>query len=142
VRDAPPGARAVATLMVVTALGTAAFWIGFFAGGNALHSSEGDVYRAFEQSFPVADGWMAACALAAGIGLLVRRRWAVLAGVAAGSALVFLGLIDTTFDFEQGMYGRHSAAMAVEAAINAFCLTVGPFAIWWFWRYRDALVAS
>jgi len=142
VRDAPPGAGAVAMLMLVTALGTAAFWIGFFAGGEALHSSATDVYRAFEHSFPVADAWMAAWALAAAVGVLGRRRWAVLAGVAAGSALVFLGLIDTTFDVEQGMYARRSAAMAVEAVINVFCLTVGPFAVWWFWRYRGALAPS
>ena len=141
-RERPPGARAVATLMVVTALGTAAFWTGFFAGGEALHSSATDVYHAFEHAFPVADAWMAACALAAGVGVLMRRRWAVPAGVAAGSSLVFLGLIDTTFDVEQGMYGRHSAAMAVEAVINVFCLTAGPFALWWFWRYRAALDPS
>src|SRR5262249_27041752 len=116
--------------MIVTALGTAAFWIGFFAGGEALHSSGTDVYRAFEHPSPAADAWMATCALAAGVGLALRRRWAVLAGIAAGSALVFLGLIDTTFDAEQGLYGRRSAAMAVEAVINVFCLTVGPFAVW------------
>ena len=62
-RDAPPGARVVTALMLVTALGTAAFWIGFFAGGEP----------------PI---------------------------------------------------------------INTFCLTVGPVAIWWFWRYRDALAPS
>jgi len=142
VRDAPPGAGVVAMLMLVTAFGTAAFWIGFFAGGEALHSSASDVYRAFEHSFPVADAWMAAWALAAGVGLLMRRRWAVLAGIAAGSAFVFLGLIDTTFDVEQGMYSRHSAAMAAEAVINVFCLTVGPVAVWWFWRYGDALSSA
>ncbi|HLY39142.1 MAG TPA: hypothetical protein VKU61_13950 [Candidatus Binatia bacterium] len=141
-RDAPPGTGAVAMLMLVTALGTAAFWFGFFAGGEALHSSASDAYRAFEHAFPAADGWMAAWALAAGVGLLMRRRWAVLAGVVAGSALVFLGLIDTTFDVEQGMYAQRSAAMAVEAVINVFCLTVGPFAVGWFWRYRDALAPS
>jgi hypothetical protein len=142
VRERPPGAGAVATLMIVTALGTAAFWIGFFAGGEALHSSATDVYRAFEHSFPAADAWMATCALAAGVGLALRRRWAVVVGIAAGSALVFLGLIDTTFNAEQGLYGRRSAAMAVEAVINVFCLTVGPFAVWWFWRYRAALDPS
>ena len=137
--DRLPGAGAVATVMVLTALGTAAFWIGFFAGGEALHSSTTDVYRGFEHAFPVADAWMAAWALAAGVGLALRRPWAALAGIAAGSSLVFLGLIDTTFDVEQGLYGTRSAAMAVETFINVFCLTVGPLAVWWFWRYRAAL---
>ena len=131
-RDGPPGAGAVATLMVLTALGTAAFWIGFFAGGEALHSSTTDVYRGFEHAFPAADGWMAAWALAAGVGLAKRRPWAVLAGIAAGSSLVFLGL-------EQGLYGTRSGAMAVETVINVFCLAAGPLSVWWFWRYRAAL---
>ncbi len=141
-RDAPPGACPVATLLVVTALGTAAFWVGFFAGGEALHSSATDVYRGFEHAFPVADAWMATCALVAAIGLARRRPWTPLAGVAAGSALVFLGLLDVTFDVEQGLYGIGSGARAVETIINVFCLSVGPFSVWYFWRYRGAFAPS
>ena len=32
--------------------------------------------------------------------------------------------------------------MAAETVINVFCLTVGPLAVWWFWRYRGALGPS
>jgi hypothetical protein len=61
------------------------------------------------------------------------------AGIAAGSALVFLGLLDVLFDLEQGLYARHSAAMAVESVINVFCLLVGPFLMRYFWRHRHGL---
>ena len=80
----PPAAPAVAALLAVTAAGTAAYWIAFFAAGNALHSSETDAYVAFEHAFPAADTWMASAAIAAAIGLVRRRPWAVLAGIAAG----------------------------------------------------------
>src|SRR5206468_2543855 len=50
----PPAAPAVAALLAITAAGTAAYWIAFFAAGNALHSSETDAYVAFEHAFPAA----------------------------------------------------------------------------------------
>jgi len=135
----PAGRRAVAALLATTAAGTVAYWIGFFGAGSALHADERDVYVAFERAFPAADLWMAACAAAAATGLVRRRPWAVAAGIAAGSALVFLGLLDVLFDVEQGLYARRSGAMAVETVINVFCLTVGPLVSAWCWRYRRAL---
>jgi hypothetical protein len=135
----PPAARAVTALLVLTAVGTAAFWIGFFAAGDALHSADTDVYLAFETAFPAADAWMASAALAAAIGLARRRAWAIPAGIAAGSALVFLGLMDVLYDLEHALYARPSGAMAVETAINVFCLVVGPFLMAYFWRHRDHL---
>jgi hypothetical protein len=135
----PPAAGAVCALLVVTALGTLAYWVGFFAGGEALHSSGTDVYRGFEHAFPAADAWMAAAAVAAAIGLRRRRPWATAAGVACGSALVFLGLLDVTFNLEQRLYAEPSGAMAAEIIINAFCMSAGPFFLWWFWRYRSRL---
>jgi hypothetical protein len=34
------------------------------------------------------------------------------------------------------MDARPSGAMAVEVAIDVFCLSAGPFLLYWFWRYR------
>jgi hypothetical protein len=64
------------------------------------------------------------------------RPWAAPAGVAAGSALVFLGLMDVTFDLEQSVYAERSLAVAAEVAINVWCLAVGPVLIAWFARRR------
>src|SRR5207247_6270050 len=116
----PPAAPAVAALLAVTAAGTAAYWIAFFAAGNALHSSETDAYVAFEHAFPAADTWMASAAIFAAIGLVCRRPWAVLAGIAAGSALVFLGLLDMPFNLHQGPSPRPSAALATLAALRSW----------------------
>jgi len=136
-RGGPPGAPAVTALLVVTAAGTAAYWVAFFTAGGALHSSETDVYLAYERAFPAADAWLALAAIAAAVGLVRGRAWAPVAGIATGSALVYLGLLDVLFDVEQGLYATRSGAMAAEAVINAWCLAVGPFLLVWFWRYRD-----
>jgi hypothetical protein len=138
----PPGTTAVIALLVLTAVGTASYWAGFFLGGSALHAGEDAVYLAFERAFPAADAWMAAAAAAAALGLVRRRPWALAAGIAAGSALVFLGLMDVLFDVERGIYTRASAAVAAEVTINVFCLGVGPFLIVWFWRQRERLLPS
>jgi len=130
---------AVSVILVTTALGTTAFWIGFFWGGTALHSADDPVYSAFERAFPAADAWMAFAAAAAALGLARRRSWAVPFGIAAGSALVFLGLMDVLFDLQHRIYTRPSGAMVVEVMINVFCLTVGPFLMVWFWHHRDRL---
>jgi len=135
----PPAARAVTVLLVVTAVGTVAYWIGFFAAAGTLHSSETDAYLAFERAFPAADAWMATAALSAAVGIARRRPWAARAGIATGSALVFLGLLDVLFNVEQGLYAAASGAMAVETIINVFCLAAGPFFLVYFWRYRDRL---
>ncbi len=140
-RGGAPGAPAVTALLVVTAAGTAAYWVAFFAAGSALHSSESDVYLAYERAFPAADAWLALAAIAAAVGLVRRRAWAPVAGIATGSALVYLGLLDVLFDVEQGVYAAASGAMAVEVLINVYCLTAGPFLIAWFWRSRDELAA-
>ena len=135
----PPGARAVTALLVLAAAGTVAYWLAFFGAGDALHADESDVYVTFEQAFPAADMWMASAAAASVVGLRLGRSWAVPAGIAAGSALVFLGLLDVLFDLEQGLYARRSGAMAVEVVINVFCLLLGPFVMRWFWRHRRRL---
>ena len=138
----PRGAPAVTALLVLTAVGTATYWVGFFFGGDTLHAGEDAVYLGFEHAFPAADAWMAGAAAATAVGLVRRRPWALAAGIAAGSALVFLGLIDVLFDLEHGMYARGSTAVAAELVINVYCLTVGPFLMVWFWRRREHFVAS
>ena len=137
----PPAPRTVTALLVVTAAGTLAYWAAFFAAGGTLHSSETDAYLAFERAFPAADAWMATAALSGASALARRRPWAVLAGIATGSALIFIGLLDVLFNVEQGLYRVASGAMAVEAVINVFCLVVGPFFLFYFWRYRERLGA-
>ena len=54
------------------------------------------------------------------------RPEAVPTGVAAGSALTFLGLMDLAYDLQQGKFDDRTPAMAIEAAIVTISLTLGP----------------
>jgi hypothetical protein len=137
----PAADRTHAAAMVVVALGTIAYWIAYFAAG-AVQTASDPVYVGFENAFPAADGYMAACWLAAATLLWRGRAAAIAVGIAAGSAMIFLGLMDTLFNLEHGKYTAMTAEMAVETVINVACLTFGPFTIVRLWRIRDRLDSS
>ena len=116
----------LAVLLLVTAVVTAAYWIDFFWHGS-VHVVEEEWYIRFERAFPVADAFMAVCAAVAGVGLLAGEEWGDAFGLVAAGALVFLGLLDTTFNVDNGLYRRlaDSGAMRAELVINVWSLGLG-----------------
>ena len=129
------GRSVVIGLLWLSAVVTLLYWVAFFTSGD-VQSSEAECYLVFERAFPAADSWLAAACVAAAEGLRRRREWAVLFGIAAGSAAVYLGCMDVLYNLENGMYAMWSAPMAGEIVINLFCLTLGPFLLVWFWKNR------
>ena len=72
--------------------------------------------------------------------LLVRGRMAAVPiGIAAGSAMVFLGLMDTLYNLEHGQYAIRTPEMATETAINVVCLVFGPWTMVRLWGARRRL---
>ncbi len=135
---APVGARVLGTLLVGASALTVLYWIEFFSSGMVQASAD-PCYLGFERAFPGADGWAAAAALVAGVALWRGRPSAVVFGIAAGSAYVFLGFMDVLYNLEHGMYALRTAEMANETLINVVCLTLGPAAMIFPWRWRRAL---
>jgi hypothetical protein len=133
--------RVHAILMMLAALGTAAYWIAYFTVG-AVRTAEDPVYIGFEDAFPLADGYMAACWVTAALLLLRQRVTAVPVGIAAGSATVFLGAMDTLFNLEHAKYAVMTPEMAVETVINVVSLTFGPYTMVRLWRARRRLEAT
>jgi hypothetical protein len=129
----------IAGLWIASGL-TLLFWVVFFTTG-AVRLSQDAGYLAFEAAFPAADAWLAAASVACAEGLRRRRSWAVLYGIAAGSAFIYLGLMDTLYNLERGMYLRFSSEILVESIINIGCFVSGPFLMWYVWRHRRWLDA-
>lgn len=121
-------------LLIAGAVLTALYWISYFTGGD-VRVSEERWYTAFESAFPVADGFMAVCMLAAGLGLWSGRAWGAPFGLLAGSALIFLTAMDVTFNVGNGLYAllAESDAMKAELAINAGTGLLGAWSIWACW---------
>jgi uncharacterized membrane protein (DUF2068 family) len=133
-----PGLVAAIGYFAVAAVGTTAYWIAFFTSG-AVQVQEDAAYLAFERAFPLADGWMAACATLAAVGLWRGRPWGLLFGLLAASSLVFLGCMDVLWNLNTGSYSIGSSAMTAEIVINVFCLAGGPLLIRYLWRHRRSL---
>lgn len=134
----PRGRIGVVALLWASALVTVLYWLVFFTSGE-VRSSEAECYLAFERAFPAADGWLAAACAAAAEGLRRGRAWAALFGIAAGSAAVYLGLMDVLYNLENGMYARLDGPMIGELIINVYCLSFGPFLLGYFWRVRNRI---
>lgn len=127
--------RLHAGAMVVAALGTLAYWLTYFSTG-ATQVRKDEVYIAFENAFPLADGWMMACYLMSAFFLWRGDRRALLWGLCAGSAMIFLGCMDLLFNIQQAHFQAPlSAPMMAEIVIVVFCLSFGPYTIWRLWRH-------
>lgn len=118
--------RVLGVLLLVTAVVTVGYWVDFFVRGT-VQVVEEEWYLRFERAFPVADGFMALAALLAGIGLLQGADYGVAFGLVAGGALLFLGLMDVTFNVQNGLFALlpRSAPMWAELVINVWSLVLG-----------------
>lgn len=135
---APASDRVTAAVMDVAALVTVGYWVDYFTKGR-VRSSDDPAYVAFENAFPLADGYLALC-LAAGARALRRQRPSAVAwGIAAGSAMVYLAAMDTLYNLENGKYAERTPEMATEAGINAATWVLGPYLMRRAWRSRTRL---
>ncbi|MBI1358809.1 MAG: hypothetical protein GC155_00830 [Alphaproteobacteria bacterium] len=127
--------RVLSGLLILGAVVTAFYWWSYFTGGDVMVVHD-RWYTAFESSFPAADGWLAACMLAAGAGLWSGQRWAARAGLLAGSALIYLAAMDITFNVENGLYSLAAGndAMKFEIFINAASALLGVWTILACWK--------
>jgi hypothetical protein len=118
----------LAVLLLVTAVGTVAYWVDFYWHGS-VNVVEAEWYVRFERAFPAADGFMSVCAVVAAVGLLSGKGFGIGFGLVTAGALLFLGLMDVTFNVGNGLYAYlpDSWAMRGELVINLWCLAFGSF---------------
>lgn len=137
--ESPLGLNAIIVGLWLASALNGLYWILFFSG--TLHASRDPVYFAFEAAFPAADAWLTIASITCAEGLRRRRSWAVVYGIAAGSAFIYLGLMDTLYNLEHGMYLHLTDEMVAEVAINVTCFVFGPLLMWYVWRHRRWLGA-
>jgi len=124
----------LAVLLIITALFTIYYWADFYLRGGVQVVKE-DWYMKFEKSFPIADLWMAACSLLGAVGLLTEEPYGPFFSLLAASSLIFLALMDITFNVENKLYPlvATSSQMELELMINLWCLTLGIVLITYLW---------
>lgn len=126
--------RYIAILELIGALVLIGFWIGWFL--DILKSFTPDdplyeTYMAFESAFPIPDTWIVVLLLISSYGIWKEKSYGSFFAAAAGGALVFLGLIDISFNIQQGVYQHDPLAIL----INLTATVGGGILLIWFGRY-------
>lgn len=132
------GLTIAAILELVLAAGFVLFWVAFFFADLVQISDPHleEIYLAFESAFPVADGYLSVVLVIGGVGLLRKKSYGRLFSLIGGSSLVFLGLLDISFNTQHGIYLLRFGEAAMNLFINLMCLGAGVFLILIVWKYR------
>jgi hypothetical protein len=133
--------RAMAGLLLAAALLIAAYWLAWLAHRSLVASETGVAYTQFEDSFPLADGWLALCLVAASYCLVTARRAALFWLLAGGGAGIYLFAMDVLYDLQHGVWGK-GANWVIELVINLVTLALSLFVLRWAWVRRDALLST
>jgi len=135
--DLPAGERRfILGAMAVAVTITVLYWVLWFAARGAVASGTSAAYYDFENAFPLADGWMCVCLVAAGRAIVRRGEATVLWLGAAGGTAIYLCAMDVLYDLEQQVWWRSGAGGWIELAINVSTLALGTVLLTWTWRRR------
>ena len=133
--------RTVATVLVAAALLILAYWTAWLVHRSLVASETGGAYTQFEDAFPLSDGWLVVCLLAASYCLLTARRAALFWLLAGGGAGVYLFGMDVLYDLQHGVWGKGANGL-VELAINILTIGLSVFVLRWTWMRRQALLGE
>jgi hypothetical protein len=124
----------ISILLIVTAILLIYYWIDFILR-KAVQVTHEEWYVKFQKAFPIADMWAAICALLGVVGLLTEQNYGLLFSLLAASSLIFLALMDITFNVENKFYNLIGASneMKLELAGNIWFLSVGIVLIIYVW---------
>ena len=123
----------IAIFEILIALGLIGFWIYFFLIENK-NPEKSEVYFGFERSFPVPDlGWVTPGLIIAAIGLLSEQRFGLFFTITSGSALLFLGLLDISFNVQNKGYTTNIGDTLMNLLINIVCVIFGPIFMIFAW---------
>lgn len=120
----------IAGLEIFVGIAIFAFWIYFFAVEYKDPEQE-RWYIIYERTFPLPDiAWVTPCLFIGAYGLITEQTFGIFFTIAAGSAMMFLGLIDTAFTIQNGIYKKKdfgsylSTIVVICAVIFAIIFTV------------------
>lgn len=133
--------RGIRIMLVVAIVTLVAYWAIWFTQRSWIESDTSAAYLAFENAFPLADGWLGLTCVLAFAALGRRSPTALLWLVASGSAGLYLFGLDVLYDLQNDIYGKGVGGV-IEAAINLITLAFAVIALRWAWTRRGALLAG
>ncbi|MGD2245033.1 MAG: hypothetical protein PVI11_00645 [Candidatus Aminicenantes bacterium] len=130
-----------AVLELVLVVGIVLFWVAFFIA-DEVHISDPrlkEKYLAFESAFPVPDAYLTIVLVIGSVGLLRKKSYGRLFSLIGGASLVFLGLLDISFNTQHGIYRLGMGEAVLNLFMNLMCLGAGIFLILTVWKHREDL---
>jgi hypothetical protein len=118
------GLKTIAVLELLTGIGIILFWIGFFTIGLAPENPP-LCYFAYEHSFPLPDIILSIAMLASGILLLKNKKSGRTLSLICSGGLMFLGILDFSFNIQNGVYMISTLDLILNAFINIWCVDFG-----------------
>jgi hypothetical protein len=87
-------------------------------------------YFAYERSFPIPDlVWLAPGLIASAVGVLFDQFYGYILLIAVSGGLIFLGLVDFSFNIQNKQYTSNIGDGIMNIFINLACLVFGPIFI-------------
>ncbi len=130
----------LAYFQIIFAMGIIIFWILFFMFENN-NTENSEIFLAHERAFPVPDlGYLTPCLIIGSIGILNNKHYGFLFSLLAGSSLIFLALLDTTFGILQGLFTSDLTESLVYGFISLALFLLGIIIIVVLWRNRKQLL--
>ncbi len=102
------------------------FWIYFFLVENKK-PDKSEVYLAYERSFPIPDlVWLTPGLIVSAIGVLLGQLFGYILTIAVSGGLIFLGLVDISFNAQNKQYTSNLGDAIMNIFINLACIIMGP----------------
>ncbi len=115
----------IAIGQILTGIGLIAFWILFFTVGMIDKNVVPDCYFQYEHAFPPADIILAFGLIFSSILLLKKLPIGKTVALVCAGALIFLGLLDFSFNLQNKVYFISMAEAISNGFINAWCVFFG-----------------
>ena len=132
--------KLLAYFQMVYALGIIIFWVLFFMFENN-NTENSEVFLAHERAFPIPDlGYLTPCLLVGSIGILNNKHYGFLFSLLAGSSLIFLALLDTTFGILQGLFTSDLTEGLVYGFISFALFLFGTIIVLVLWLNRKHML--
>lgn len=114
----------IAVLAILTGVGLLLFWIGFFTIGLAPENPPPGYFE-YEHSFPLPDIILSVALIIAGLLMLRERPLGRQIALVCSGSLIFLGLLDFSFNIQNGIYALSPTELLFNGGINLWCVVFG-----------------
>jgi hypothetical protein len=118
------GLKTIAVFELLTGVGLILFWTGFFTIGLAPENPP-PCYFTYEHSFPLPDIILSIAMLTSGMLLLKNKESGRTLSLVCSGGLMFLGILDFSFNIQNGVYMISRLDMVLNAFINIWCVVFG-----------------